>query len=99
MAILFLIVYLNISLFAFVFFTTKERKDSPFCAFLSCQRSRYILDKKWQIMFYIKYVFSCSTAGGMRQYTRDFEPVSEDAFDDSWESELTSVNKVNPMFI
>jgi len=30
----------------------------------------------------------------MRQYTRDFEPVSEDSFDDSWESELTSVNKV-----
>jgi len=35
-----------------------------------------------------------STAAGMRQYTRDFEPVAEEPFDDSWESELTSVNKV-----
>ena len=35
-----------------------------------------------------------STSAGMRQYTRDFEPVAEEPFDDSWESELTSVNKV-----
>ena len=35
-----------------------------------------------------------STASGMRQYTRDFEPVAEESFDDSWELELTSVNKV-----
>jgi nemo like kinase len=35
-----------------------------------------------------------STATGMRQYTRDFEPVAEVLFDDSWESELTCVSKV-----
>jgi len=35
-----------------------------------------------------------STAAGMRQYTRDFEPVAEEPFDDTWEQELTSVNKV-----
>merc|ERR1719229_1847963 len=35
-----------------------------------------------------------STPQGMRQYTRDFEPIAEVIFDDSWESELTSVSKV-----
>jgi len=34
------------------------------------------------------------TSTGMRQYTRDFEPVAEVIFDDSWEAELTSVTKV-----
>ena len=31
----------------------------------------------------------------MRQYTRDFEPVAEESFDDSWECELTGVSKVS----
>lgn len=35
-----------------------------------------------------------STPAGLRQYTRDFEPVAEASFDDSWESELTCVSKV-----
>jgi hypothetical protein len=34
---------------------------------------------------------------GMRQYTRDFEPVAEEPFDDSWESELTGVSKVRSL--
>lgn len=35
-----------------------------------------------------------SAPSGMRQYTRDFEPVAEEPFDDSWECELTGVSKV-----
>ena len=35
-----------------------------------------------------------STSTGMRQYTRDFEPVAEVLFDDSWETDLTCVSKV-----
>ena len=35
-----------------------------------------------------------STSTGMRQYTRDFEPVAEVLFDDSWENDLTCVSKV-----
>jgi len=35
-----------------------------------------------------------STPAGLRQYTRDFEPVSDASFPDAWESELTCVSKV-----
>jgi len=35
-----------------------------------------------------------STASGLRQYTRDFEPRAEVYFNDTWEYELTSVSKV-----
>jgi len=35
-----------------------------------------------------------STPSGVRQYTRDFEPLAEVIFDDTWEYELTCVSKV-----
>jgi len=35
-----------------------------------------------------------TTSSGIRQYTRDFEPEADRAFDDDWERDLTSVSKV-----
>lgn len=35
-----------------------------------------------------------SSQSGIRQYTRDFEPVSDQVFDDAWERDLTCVSKV-----
>ena len=36
----------------------------------------------------------CHTESGNRVYTRDFEPEADRAFDDTWERDLTCVNKV-----
>ena len=37
----------------------------------------------------------CWSAGGQpRQYTQDYEPTAHQAFDDTWERELTSVVQV-----
>ena len=35
-----------------------------------------------------------TSASGMRQYSREFEPSAERPFDDEWERELTCVSKV-----
>lgn len=38
-----------------------------------------------------------TTAGGMRQYTADFEPATSQPFDDLWERKFTSVHQVKGM--